>query len=261
MSKKQKILSWLGSLLIALTFLVPATFAETPLPDGAVKGLPERLAALDDEGNPVNSATGEYFFHVEDMTPGETYTKKIQLVNLREDQTYHIYFCVEPLHKSGSIDLEAGCTCRFYLDDELFYTGNVNGDGNLDLTQYYDCGSFFPGKSRTLRCEIVWNELNVQQAIDNGWRLVDQNGVHVLKDPDGEGYVYGEIEFKWIFCARVEAQEPDDTGSGDGGGDTPPHTGILLQDGSVWLIAMGVVAVLIAVLLVLIKKQKKDQRK
>ncbi len=42
-------------------------FAEVALPEGAVKGLPERLTAMDSEGNAVSSDTGEYFFHVEDM--------------------------------------------------------------------------------------------------------------------------------------------------------------------------------------------------
>ncbi|MBU5462730.1 hypothetical protein [Lachnoclostridium sp. MSJ-17] len=50
----KKILAVLCSLLIGLCSISTA-FAETSLPDGAVKGLPERLAALDDEGNPVNS--------------------------------------------------------------------------------------------------------------------------------------------------------------------------------------------------------------
>ena len=39
----------LSSLLIVFNTLGITAFAETSLPDGAVKGLPERLAALDDE--------------------------------------------------------------------------------------------------------------------------------------------------------------------------------------------------------------------
>ena len=250
MNAKRILPAILGLLLLLFT-IAPATFAETPLPDGAVKGLPERLAALDDEGNPVNSETGEYFFHVENMTPGMTYTKKIQLANLREDQGYHIFFCVEPLSKAGDIDLEAGCLCTFFLDDVQFYAGSVNGDGNIDLTQYYDCGSFAPGEMHVLRCEIVLSDINVNQNVDNGWTLVDRDGAHVLREPEGEGYAYGEIEFKWIFCARVETPNP--------GGDTP-KTGLDLNSGLVWLIGIAVVAVLITILLILIKKQKTDKQ-
>ena len=73
MKIKQIVAALLGSLLILLSASGLTAFAETSLPDGAVKGLPERLAALDDEGNHVNSESGEYFFHVENMKFGETY--------------------------------------------------------------------------------------------------------------------------------------------------------------------------------------------
>jgi len=267
----------LTCLLVVLSCPVPAAFAETPLPDGAVKGLPERLAALDDEGRAVNSETGEYFFRVEGMTLGETYTKNIQLMNLREDVAYHIYFCVEPLFKNGEIDLEDGCTCRFLLDGEEFYVGDVNGVGNIDLTEYYDCGYYAPGESHVLRCEITFNKMVIDKSIDYGWRLIDVDGVHVLRDPNGDGYVYGEIEFKWIFCAEVDYEgrgdldddnthKPPETpaegqpdkkpDSKDNNKPKPPKTGILYRDGRVWLVSMAVVAVLIVVMLVLIKKQK-----
>ena len=48
---------------------------------GSVEGLPEKLVVLDDKGNSV-SDNGEYFFQVENMKAGETYTKKIQIMNL-----------------------------------------------------------------------------------------------------------------------------------------------------------------------------------
>ena len=261
MKHNRIVLSVLGSLLLVLLCMAPAAFAVTPLPEGAVKGLPERLAALDDEGNPVNSATGEYFFRAEDMKLGEIYAKEIQLANLCEGRSYHIYFCVEPLFKNGEIDLEKGCKCRFYYDGTQFFDGNVNGEGNIDLTEYYDFGSFSPGEMHTMRCEIVWDELDVLQDVDNGWRLIDRDGIHVLRGPDGKGYISGEIEFKWIFCAKVDEQ--DDGGGGAGGTDDPffpPYTGILLQDGRVWLIGIGVVALLIAVLLVLLRRKKEKAK-
>lgn len=283
----------MGCLLIFFSTAGISAFAETSLPPGAVKGLPERLAALDDEGNAVNSETGEYFFHVEDMQYGETYTKNIQLINLREDASYHIYFYTEPLFKDGEIDLEKGCTCRFYLDGSEIYNGDVNGHGNIDLTtQHFDCGYYAPGDSHTLRCEIIWNDLDVLKNVDNGWRLVDKDGEHVLVGPDGEGHVEGEIEFKWVFYAQVggddvstpdsrnEGSTPDTSTGGDNSTTTPnsstdslnngtdskpddgffpPYTGILMKDGKVWLISMGIIGVMIAVLLVLIKKKEKKK--
>jgi len=203
-------LTALAGCLLLTVFQSFTAFAEVDLPPGAVKGLPEQLAALDNEGKSVNSATGEYFFRVDDMKYGEIYTKKVQLMNLREDFTYHIYFYVEPLQKSGSIDLEKGCECVFWLDGREFYRGSVTGNGNFDLTaKYYDCGLFYPGDSHVLSCSVVWNDLDVLDNVnvDNGHRLVDQNGTHVLEGSNNEDHVEGEIEFKWIFAARVNPND------------------------------------------------------
>lgn len=197
-----------GLLLLSCNSLT--AFAEVALPDGAVKGLPERLAALDDEGNAVNSATGEYFFRVEDMDYGVTYTKEIQLMNLRDDASYYIYFYTEPLYKEGTIDLEKGCECTFYLDGEEFYRGDVNGHGNIDLTESYkNCGFYAPGDSHVLKAEVVWNDLDVLVNVDNGHRLVDVDGEHVLRGSDESGHVEGEIEFKWIFFASIVPVDVD----------------------------------------------------
>lgn len=261
MGFNKKITALLGSLLILLCSLSTA-FAETSLPDGAVKGLPEKLAALDDEGRAVNSETGEYFFRVENMKFGETYTKNMQLINLREDYGYHIYFYVEPLFKAGEIDLEEGCECRFLLDGKEFYKGTVNGDGNIDLKeQHFDCGYYAPGESHTLRAEVVWNRTATKSLVNNGHKLIDKDGVHILTFPEGATSVQGEIEFKWIFYAKV--------GTGLSGGNSSPgeltdeyapQTGLLLKSGTFWLICIGVIVVAIAVLLVLIIRSKKKDK-
>lgn len=151
----KRTLTALASGLLLLCCPVLTAFAQVALPDGAVKGLPERLTAMDSEGRVVSSDTGEYFFHVEGMAYGETYTKEVQLMNLRDDKAYHVYFYVEPLWKDGQIDLEEGCDCTFWLDDREVYCGKVTGEpyeGYMDLTQeVLDCGSFAPGDSHTLR--------------------------------------------------------------------------------------------------------------
>ncbi len=249
------------SLLIVFVISGFTAFAETALPDGAVKGLPERLAALDDEGNAVNSATGEYFFHVEDMEFGETYSKNVQMMNLREDASYHIYFYVEPLFKAGEIDLEKGCECRFFLDGKEFYKGTVYGDGNINLQdQHFDCGYYAPGQSHTLRCEVVWNDYEVIKNVDNGHRLYDKYGEHIIVDAEGKAHIEGEIEFKWIFYAQVEEPAtPDEKTPDKDKSDYAPQTGLVFRDGTIWLVLIGVIAAAVAVLLVLIlRKKKKD---
>jgi len=249
--RAKKILTALSSCLLLVSSLgCPVTaFAEVALPPGAVKGLPERLAALDSEGNAVNSATGEYFFRVENMKYAEVYTKSVQLMNLREDYAYHIYFNVEPLYKEGSIDLEKGCECTFWLDDKEFYKGTVTGDGNFDLTkEVYDCGLYNPGDSHILQCLVVWNDLDVLVGVDNGHRLIDINGEHVLVGSQDSGYVQGEIEFKWIFYAAVD-EEYD-----------PPKTGLFLTNNKFWMAAIAVLAIMTSGMLLLVFLKKKQQK-
>ena len=246
----KKMLSALTGCLLLLFCESPAAFAEVALPEGAVKGLPEKLTAMDSDGNTVSSSTGEYFFHVENMRFGETYTKDVQLMNLRDDKSYHIYFYVEPLFKDGEIDLEKGCECTFLLDGQEFYRGTVTGDGNFDLTkQVYDCGLYQPGDTHTLRCSVVWNDLDVLTNVDNGHRLIDKDGEHVLVGPDESGYAEGEIEFKWIFYAAVD-EDYD-----------PPHTGLLAAKSGIWLLAISALTVITAgmLLLVLLKKKREHQ--
>ncbi|MBQ8927169.1 MAG: hypothetical protein IJ055_02700 [Oscillospiraceae bacterium] len=245
----------LASCLLLLTCNSLSAFAEVALPDGAVKGLPEKLTAMDSEGNVVSSDTGEYFFRVEDMNYGVTYTKDVQLMNLRDDKSYHIYFYVEPLWKDGEIDLEEGCDCTFWLDGQEVYRGKVTGepyDGYMDLTQeVLDCGSYAPGDSHTLKCSVIWNDLDVLVGVDNGHRLVDIDGEHVLVGSDDEGYVEGQIEFKWIFYAAVDEDYE------------PPNTGLLGVNGAFWIVCIAVLFVLIAGMLLLLffKKNKKKAEK
>lgn len=252
MSVRRSFIALVSSLLLILSCSGITAFAEVALPDGAVKGLPERLTAMDNEGNVVSSSTGEYFFHVEDMDYGVTYTKEVQLMNLRDDKSYHIYFYVEPLWKDGQIDLEKGCHCTFWLDGDVVFEGKVTGEpdaGYLDLTEnIIDCGNYAPGDSHTLKCAVVWNDLDVLVGVDNGHRLIDVDGEHVLVGPDENGYVEGQIEFKWIFYAAVDEDYE------------PPNTGLMGVNDSFWLVCMGVLLVLILAMLVLVMSKKKRKK-
>lgn len=223
-------------------------FADVTLPEGAVKGLPEKLTAMDSEGRAVNSASGEYFFSVEDMAYGETYSKDVQLMNLRDDQAYNIYLHTEPISKSGDIDLEKGCVCKFYLDGREVYSGDVNGKGNIDLTQNaLDLGNFKPGDSHILKCSVVWNDKAIGNHVQNGHRIVSLNGTEVLED-NASVHLYGDIEFKWIFYAAVDEDF------------VPPNTGLLAINGRTWLYCMAAVSFMIMLMLPLLLRQKRKKR-
>jgi hypothetical protein len=243
---KRKLLSAVTSLLCGTVLLSNIVASAVQLPDGAVKGLPEKLTVMDSEGNSANSQSGEYFFHVENMVANETYSKNIQIINLREDKAYHIYFYAEPISKDGNIDLEEECEAVISLSGEEVYRGKVTGDGNVDLTSTpLDLGLYTPGESRVLNCQITWHsDENVN--IDYGEKLVDADGTHVIREGDSDYYGYGEVTFKWIFYAVVDETY------------VPPKTGILGSNSIVYavIIAVCVVMVLTMLLLIAVKKRK-----
>jgi hypothetical protein len=226
-------------------------FAEVTLPEGTTAGLPEKLTVLDSDGNSVNGS-GEYFFYVDGMTPYETYTKNIQIMNLREDKAYHIYFYALPVSKYGDIDLENNCTAVFNLDGSEIFKGTVTGkssDGALNISdEPVDLGLYEPGDSRKLTCSVTWDGTSADSFIDYGSKLVDTEGTHVLRSPSGNGYIYGEVTFRWVFYAAVDETY------------VPPKTGVLSTENILYIIALAVAAVMIVIMLILISKKKRQRR-
>lgn len=226
-------------------------FAEVSLPKGTTAGLPEKLTVLDSDGNAVNGS-GEYFFYVEDMQPYETYSKDIQIMNLREDKAYHIYFYAEPISKQGEIDLENDCTAVFTLDGSRVFEGKVTGeaaDGSIDLAdEPIDLGLYEPGKSRNLNCKVTWNGEGAGDFIDYGHKIVSKDGTEIVREESGDHYIYGEVTFRWIFYAVVDE------------GYKPPNTGVLSSVSAVYTAVLAVAAVLIIVLILLILRKKKNKK-
>ena len=177
-------------------------YAES-LSSGSVEGLPERLVVLDDSGQSV-SDNGEYFFIVKDMEPFVTYTKNIQIMNLREDKNYRISFRAEPISKTGEIDLENDCQCDISLDGNLIYSGKVTGEGTPDIRDNaLDLGIYTPSQSRNMTVNITWQGTSAGDFIDYGERVVTNSGVEITRGKSGENKIYGETEFRWIFYAEV----------------------------------------------------------
>ncbi len=221
---------------------------------GSVKGLPEKLVVLDDKGNSV-SENGEYYFSVENMQAGEHYTKKVQIMNLREDASYHIHFMAQKVSTSGEIDLENDCQCDITLDNNLVYQGKVTGEGNPDIRyEPLDLGYYGPGESHAMNIDIVWNDSGKYGGnIDNGARLVDKNGTTVIRESSGVTHVEGEVVFKWIFTAVVDSPSHPSVSSQP---DNPVKTGEAIT-----FVIFGVAALAIAIMLLLVLTKKKKQEK
>ncbi len=245
-----KLIAVLLASVLFLTMCVTTVFADE-LRAGTVAGLPEKLVVLDDNGNSV-SENGEYFFEVQDMVPGEIYTKNIQIMNLREDAGYQIFFNAQPMSKYGDIDLEEECVLNLYLDERLIYSGKVTGEGAPDVRdEPLSLGKYGPGESRILKATIVWNDSGKGRGeIDEGHRVYDFNGIKVVRPKTGKTHIEGEVIFKWIFTAV---------------GDVPGESsgpGPYIDTGeTIAYIAIGLFAIAIPVmwLMVVSKRHRKEK--
>ncbi len=226
--------------------------AEVTLPEGTVAGLPEKLTAMDDSGNSV-SENGEYFFYVENMVPHTEYSKDIEIMNLREDKAYHIYFYAEPVGWSGDFNLDDECTVVFTLDGEQVFEGSVSGeslDGQTNLSdEPIDLGLYEPGDAAKLNATVVWDGTSADSLVDNGERLITADGEQIIRDGSGDSYIEGKVRFRWMFCATVDEEY------------TPPNTGIFSSSSIGYLIAIAILIVLILIVLIAIVVKKSRERK
>ncbi|MBQ1389501.1 MAG: hypothetical protein IIY78_07730 [Clostridia bacterium] len=263
------------------------TSSAKTLPDGSVRVLPDHLVVLDDSGRSV-SQNGEYYFIVEDMEEAVPYTKKIQIMNLREDGSYRVTFRAEPLFTKGEIDLEKECVCEIKLDDNVIYEGLITGEGTPDIrVTPLSLGVYAPGESHVMTATVTWNGTTAGATYDNGHRIVSKDGEKVARYASGVNHVSGETEFKWIFYAETD---DSDTGSksthtGDNGDDdykntssTPagagrsttssdPSGGLSAITGFVktgGIIAIGSLLIMLAgtfIMMILLSKKKKRSKK
>ena len=210
--RKLKIIAVLTAALL-YAFMISA-YAYS-LNNGSVHGLPEKLVVLDDEGNSV-SENGSYYFSVTDMKPKITYTKNIQIMNLRDDKSYNIYFGAESVSSKGEIDLENECECVIMLDGEEVYRGKVSGKGNPDMQKApLDLGEYAPNEYRHMQVNVTWDGTSAGNFIDNGERVVTASGTEITRNKSGETFISGETEFKWIFTAEVKEEDTSSTSSAE----------------------------------------------
>ena len=248
----------------------------TPVPGeivddgGSAAGLPEGITILDSDGVSVDPE-GDYWFWVEDMNPGETYTKTMSLMNLRDDgKKYRMYFYIEPRELvDKGIDLLANCSQQLYLEGDEIYDGNVWGDGNVAISRSnpVDLGVFETGKTKSFRCSITWNGVigseDKNVVIDNGHRLIDENTVNdrdsqYIKKPAGVNRAYGAVYFHWVFYAELIEEKPDD----DGGNSIIDIIERIVKTGDsftlgIWLTCIA--ASIVLFILILRKKKKDDE--
>ena len=256
----KRIIGVLLTAILICSLCVTTVFADE-LRAGTVAGLPEKLVVLDDAGRSV-SENGEYFFEVEGMQANEVYTKKIQIMNLREDAAYRIFFNAQRISTTGEINLEEECICTVYLDGAVIYKGKITGEGEPDIRETpLSLGYYHSGESRIMQVDIVWpNDVDHGNfEIDNGARIVDSNGTTIVREKTGKSHIEGETIFKWIFTAVTDL-DPVPHPSGP---DTPTPSDHVKTGETITFIAAGVMAVALVfmVLFAVTKNKKKGQKK
>lgn len=177
------------------------------LEKGSVKGIPEGLYVMDEDGNSV-SRGGEYCVDISNMQSGETYTKVLSIQNLI-DTPYTLTMSTAPISSEGNLDLEKYTNLKLYLDDELIYDGKVTGEGNVNMQNSpIDLGEVVSGQSKELKAEIVWN--------GDG-----------LKEIKGQEYL-GRVYFNWIFEASIKEETTTEanTSGNVASNSSTPNTGI-----------------------------------
>ena len=256
----KRIIGVLLTAILICSLCVTTVFADE-LRAGTVAGLPEKLVVLDDAGRSV-SENGEYFFEVEGMQANEVYTKKIQIMNLREDAAYRIFFNAQRISTTGEINLEEECICTVYLDGAVIYKGKITGEGEPDIRETpLSLGYYHSGESRIMQVDIVWpNDVDHGNfEIDNGARIVDSKGTTIVREKTGKSHIEGETIFKWIFTAVTDL-DPVPHPSGP---DTPTPSDHVKTGETITFIAAGVmgVALVFMVLFAVTKNKKKGQKK
>ncbi len=251
----------IAGVLLAAVFICSMCFTTVfadELRAGTVAGLPEKLVVLDDAGRSV-SKNGEYFFEVDGMKAREVYTKKIQIMNLREDAAYHIFFNAQRISTTGEINLEEECECTVYLDDNVIYKGKITGEGEPDIRQTpLSVGYYHPGESRVMKVDIVWPD-NVDHGefeVDNGARIVDSNGTTIVREQTGKSHIEGETVFKWIFTAVIDLDPPHPQSGPDN-----PSDSVKTGETITFIAAVVMAVALTFMILFVVTKKKKEKEK
>lgn len=174
------------------------------LPEGSVKGIPEGLYVMDEDGKSV-SQNGEYCVDISGMKPGETYTKVLSIQNLI-NTPYTLTMSAAPISSEGNLDLEKYANLKLYLDGELIYDGKVTGEGNVNMQDStLNLGEIVSGQSKELKAEILWNGEG-------------------LKEIEGQEYL-GRVDFKWIFEAALKEEATTEVPDNPASDSSTPNTG------------------------------------
>ncbi|MFD1900675.1 LPXTG cell wall anchor domain-containing protein [Enterococcus termitis] len=113
-------------LYLILALLVKAAPVEgVALPPGVVIGDTDGFYA---------SSEGEYFIELDDLLPGDTFTKEISIRNVDVKQGFDVRLQVKDGEQKGPIDFRKYVTVTIKQGNTVIYEGNILGKENFDWT-------------------------------------------------------------------------------------------------------------------------------
>jgi len=213
-----------GILIVFFCSTSPHVAAAANLPDGFLVG--------DDEGITI-SKNGGYFFHLEDLQPGDTITRKLIVKNTR-DEDYHLTLTIEPKSKSGKIDLVEKMSMTILSNDRVIYSGNLSSDSS--------------GKT-VAKCEVPFGE------IKNNSEQTYTIQLNVADDIAYWDYYSGKSEaiVDWRFDAKTV---PSESKSSSTGGFLPKTN----EQHSVMLTYLGMTLTFLTLIYIFVHTQKSRKR-
>jgi hypothetical protein len=163
-------------LSVILTFVYPGVLgAAVSLPDGFL---------ISDENDIKVSRDGAYFIYADNVRPGDTFVKVLQISNLVQDTPFRLTLSAIPGATSGPIDLLDKINLQLTLNSQVLYDGRVYGDSGINMIDDgVDLGLYAEGDSAQLI-------ITLKMADDIDPALFTQKSI---------------AEFEWKFSAVRDA--------------------------------------------------------
>ncbi|MGL4608017.1 MAG: hypothetical protein ACRCU3_11195 [Eubacteriaceae bacterium] len=105
--------------MLAIIFASSALAGTTNLPEGFLIGDKNGLTVTKD---------GNYFFNLTSIKPGDEIKRSLMIKNENVEEGFDLALLIEPISKTGTIDLTKELTLTLVLDGQEIYHGSVSGD-------------------------------------------------------------------------------------------------------------------------------------
>lgn len=240
--------------------------------------LPPNLIIGDTEGFYVDEK-GEYFIHMEDIMPGDVFTKEIVIRNVDKKEGFDVRIQVRNGESSGPIDFRKVVEVELTLDGKPIYKGGILGNDEFDWTKdQLELGHYSSGDEQLLQATFtVSSELGLEDyqkpsEYEFYWNFIAKEGTGTI--PSTSDSSTNSSDDSSASGSQDSSTSDTSTSSSDGSGSTTTSSSyagpgnkkpskFLPQTGEEWenLLYRVCAGLFISVIIVLIIGKKRQQRK